>query len=325
MTYQPSVILITGCAGFIGSNATVYLVQKYPDIQFIGVDAMFYCADMKNLEDVIDKPNFTFIKADFTELDRMKEIFTQYHPDTILHYGASSHVDLSFTNSLEFTRNNVFGTHVLLEVSKQVGCVKRFIHVSTDEVYGSKNTISTEESTLDASNPYSATKVGAEALAKSYYHSFKLPVIITRGNNVYGPRQYPEKCIPVFILRLLSGRKCQIHGNGRQMRSFQHVEDTVRAFETILFHGKVGEIYNIGSQVDYTILEVAERIIKLLKPNEHIENWLETSQDRPFNDVRYFISSDKLRNLGWTSDVHFDVGLIRTVEWYKQNAHRWSI
>jgi len=325
MIYQPCVVVITGCAGFIGSNATVYLVQKYPDIKFIGIDAMFYCADMKNLEDVINKPNFIFIKADFTELHKMKEIFTQYKPDTVIHYGASSHVDLSFTNSLEFTKNNVFGTHVLLEVSKQIGCVKRFIHVSTDEVYGSKNTISTEETTLDASNPYSATKVGAEALAKSYYHSFKFPIIITRGNNVYGPRQYPEKCIPVFILRLLNGKKCQIHGSGSQRRSFQFVDDTVRAFERILFYGKIGEIYNIGSQVDYTILEVAERLIKILKPGEPIENWIENCQDRPFNDIRYFISSDKLMNLGWKPEVHFDDGILKTVEWYKQNAHRWNI
>lgn len=325
MPYQPHVVLITGCAGFIGSNVTVYLVQKYPEIRFIGIDALFYCADVRNFSEIKDNPNFTFIQADFTDMDKMNEVFSQYKPNTVLHYGASTDVGRSFNNSLEFTRNNVVGTHVLLEVTRQQGCVERFILVSTDEIYGSKQTISTEDTSADPSNPYSASKTASEFIAKSYYHSFKLPLIITRGNNVYGPRQHPEKVVPCFIMRLLNGKKCQIQGSGLQKRSFLHVDDTARAFETILFKGSIGEVYNIGTPHEITIIELAERLIKLIKPGEPVENWIEYISDRPFQDLRYFISSEKLNILGWQQAVDFTTGLQKTVDWYRPRVNQWSV
>ena len=238
--YQPHTVLITGCAGFIGSNVTVYLVKKYPEIRFIGLDALFYCGDIRNFSEIKDSPNFTFIHADFTEMDKMNEVFSHYKPDTVLHYGASTDVGRSYVDSLEFTRNNVVGTHVLLEVTRQQGCVRRFIVVSTDEIYGSKQTISTEDTSADPKNPYSSSKTAAEFIAKSYYHSFKLPIIITRGNNVYGKCQYPEKVIPRFILRLLSGQKCQIQGTGLQKRSFLHVDDTCLRIRDDFIQGLCG-------------------------------------------------------------------------------------
>lgn len=323
--YQPHTVLITGCAGFIGSNVTVYLVQKYPAIRFIGLDALFYCGDVRNFSEIKDSPNFTFIHADFTEMDKMNEIFSHYKPDTVLHYGASTDVTRSFVDSLEFTRNNVVGTHVLLEVTRQQGCVRKFVLISTDEIYGSKQSISVEDTSADPKNPYAASKTAAEFIAKSYYYSFKLPLIITRGNNVYGPRQYPEKVIPRFILRLLSGQKCQIQGSGLQKRSFLHVDDTCRAFETILFQGIIGEVYNVGTPHEITILDLAKRLINILKPEELVEDWIEFIEDRNFQDLRYFISSEKLNNLGWHQEIDFTTGLQQTVDWYRPRVNQWVV
>lgn len=322
--YEPKCVLLTGIAGFIGSNVAVYFVRKYPHINFIGLDCISYCSDVNNFIEINTAPNWKFYRCDLLDPDNLDQIFRENQIDTIVHYAAFSHVDASFMNAIEFTRNNVLGTHFLLEHAKKYK-IQRFIHVSTDEVYGSKDAISTEDSTLDPTNPYAATKTCAEYLVKSYYHSFKLPIIISRGNNVYGPKQFPEKIIPKFILRLLSGRKCQIQGSGNQKRSFMHVDDVATAFETLLFRGKIGEIYNIGSTKEYMVLEVAERLIKILKPGEDINSWIEFIEDRNFNDHRYFISSQKLINLGWNQQIDFDTGLQMTLDWYQNHQNQWSI
>lgn len=309
-----STILITGCAGFIGFNFTQYMIKKYPKTHFIGIDKLSYCSNLKAIVKLdLDYLNFNFIKCNLLHINALKLIFKDHQIDAVIHFAAYTHVDLSFGNSIKFTKNNVLGTHKLLEVARN-SKVKRFIHVSTDEVYGSKNTVSTEDSVLDPTNPYAATKAGAEHLVKSYYHSYKLPIIITRGNNVYGPYQYPDKLIPIFILNLKQKKKCKIQGSGKQLRSFLHVIDAVKAFECILLKGEISEIYNIGSKDEISVLEIHERLCKKFDLNK--DQYIEYVKDRPFNDHRYTMSSTKLRELGWEQQIRLEEGLKKCIEWY---------
>jgi dTDP-glucose 4,6-dehydratase/UDP-glucose 4,6-dehydratase len=228
----------------------------------------------------------------------------------VIHFAAQSHVQNSFEDSLIFTKDNVLGTHVLLEACRKYGRIKRFIHVSTDEVYGeSMNSVDethkTEHSILCPTNPYAATKAGAELIAQSYNHSYKMPIIITRGNNVYGPNQYPEKIIPRFIKLLKENKKLTIQGKGTSVRAFLHAQDTASAFEAILEKGIIGEIYNIGCDegMEYSVMEVAKILIKMMKNTENYDEWIEYVEDRPFNDQRYYISNQKVKNLGWSIEM----------------------
>ena len=234
----------------------------------------------------------------------------------IIHFAAQSHVQNSFEDSLQYTKDNILGTHTLLECCRKYGKIKKFIHVSTDEVYGeSMNDVNekhkTEHSVLCPTNPYAATKAGAELIAQSYIHSFKMPIIITRGNNVYGENQYPEKLIPKFIKLLKEDKKVTIQGDGSNVRGFLHAYDTARAFEFILEKGKVGEIYNIGcdEKDEYTVMEIAKMLIKLIKKTEDYDKWISYIEDRPFNDKRYYISNQKLKDLGWNISINFSKGL----------------
>lgn len=245
--------------------------------------------------------------------------------DTILHFAAQTHVDNSFGNSFQFTQNNIMGTHVLLESAKTLG-IGRFVHVSTDEVYGEQRLdqeAMDEEQVLEPTNPYAATKAGAEFLAKSYHRSFGMPVIITRGNNVYGPHQYPEKLIPKFINQLMRGRKVTLHGTGQNKRNFLFVEDVARAFEIILFKGKVGLIYNIGGSNERANIDVAKDLIRL-SGYANPEDMMTFVEDRVFNDLRYHINSDRLFELGWREQVSWEEGLQRTFDWYRQNSSRFG-
>jgi len=244
-----------------------------------------------------------------------------------MHFAAQTHVDNSFGNSFQFTQNNIMGTHVLLEAAKLAG-IKRFIHVSTDEVYGEQHAgqdAMLEEQVLEPTNPYAATKAGAEFLAKSYHRSFGMPIIITRGNNVYGPHQYPEKLIPKFINQLMRGNKVTVHGTGENNRNFLFVEDVARAFEVILFKGKVGEIYNVGGSNEITVLEVAKILLTEMGYDEsQHESMMQFVEDRAFNDFRYHINSDRLCQLGWREQVSWMEGLRLTVNWYKENSSRFG-
>jgi len=212
-----------------------------------------------------------------------------------------------------------------MESVKAYGKVRKFIHISTDEVYGevSDDNLGCDEesSLLNPTNPYAATKAGAEFIVRSYAHSFKLPIIITRGNNVYGQCQYPEKVIPRFITQLMNNEKCTIHGQGDSKRNFIHVEDTARAIEAILLHGTIGEVYNIGTSNEYNVSQIANILVNKLKPNEPVENWITYVKDRNFNDRRYNVKAKKLLALGWKEEVKFDEGINRTIEWYKENKH----
>ena len=267
-TYTPKNIMVTGGAGFIASHVVIRIVKAYPQYKVVCLDKMDYCSSLRNLDEVKDEPNFKFIKGNILSADLIKYVLKTEEIDTIIHAAAQTHVDNSFGNSFAFTENNVLGTHVLLESAKLVG-IKRFIHVSTDEVYGSSyqdEPRRREGDTLEPTNPYAATKAAAEAIARSYWYSFKMPVIVTRGNNVFGPHQYPEKIVPKFVRRLVAKQPCCIHGDGSNSRHFIYVGDVAAAFDTLLHSGVDGEVYNIGCEDEYTNLEVAEKIVKMVMP-----------------------------------------------------------
>jgi UDP-glucose 4,6-dehydratase len=324
--YTPKNILITGGAGFIASHVVIQLVRAYPNYKIVCFDKLDYCSSLSNLSAVRDCPNFKFVKGNLLSADLIKYVLESEEIDTILHAAAQTHVDNSFGNSFAFTENNVMGTHVLIECAKSQR-IKRFIHVSTDEVYGSsyaEEPRHVETDALEPTNPYAATKAAAENIVKSYYHSFKMPVIITRGNNVFGPHQYPEKVIPKFVRRLLQGMPCCIHGDGSNSRHFIYVGDVADAFVTILHKGVNGETYNIGCEIEYTNLEVAQKLVRALKPEcKDVNDHIEFVSDRAFNDVRYYISSDKLHKLGWSPKVSFEDGLEKTIEWYAKVSKDW--
>lgn len=338
-----TVILVTGGAGFIGSQYINFIWHKYSHVRIINVDCLYYCSNVLNIDSRIRENaasaaatetksstlRYIFKKinlAGATAVSEMSDLFQSERVTHVVHFAAQSHVQNSFGESLQYTQDNVVGTHNLLEAARQYAKLLLFIHVSTDEVYGesmlnSEERHKTEQSVLCPTNPYAATKAAAELIAQSYYHSFKLPLIITRGNNVFGPNQYPEKLIPKFIQCLREGRKLPVQGDGSQLRSFVHVLDVCRAFDVIINRGKVGEIYNIGSNeaIEYSVLDVAKLLIKIIKgvnicdaTQDSISDfdWIEYVEDRPFNDRRYYISSEKLNRLGWRAQIDFESGLV---------------
>ena len=312
-------LLITGGCGFIGSNFINYYFPKHKDEfdMLINVDAMYYCAAETNvLKEIRDDTKYKLIKSNICNYGCMTHLLKRYNVTHIIHFAAQSHVQNSFEDSIQFTSDNILGTHTLLESSRKYGKIERFIHVSTDEVYGeSMNTVDeqhkTEHSILCPTNPYAATKAGAELIAQSYNHSYNMPIIITRGNNVFGPNQYPEKLIPRFVKLLKENKKVTIQGEGKSVRAFLHVDDVATAFETILEKGKIGEIYNIGCDEDmeYSVLDVAKILIKEIKGTENYDEWIEYVEDRPFNDQRYYISNGKIKDLGWEIKTEFMAGL----------------
>jgi dTDP-glucose 4,6-dehydratase len=317
-------LLITGGCGFIGSNYINYIFEKYHDFNIINIDAMYYCASENNIDEKIkNSERYKLIKGNLCSYDLVYHIINNYKIEYIIHFAAQSHVQNSFEDALQYTQDNIVGTHNLLEAVRKYGKIKKFIHVSTDEVYGEsmieKNeNKKTEESILCPTNPYAATKASAELIAQSYYYSFNMPIIITRGNNVYGPNQYPEKIIPKFIKLLKENNKVTIQGDGSNVRAFIHVYDVVKAFDIILEKGVIGEIYNIGSddKEEYTVRNVAEMLIKKIKNNENYGEYIEYITDRPFNDKRYYISNQKIKNLGWNINENFDEGIDRLVKCY---------
>lgn len=310
-------LLITGGCGFIGSNFINYYFPKNKVNKLVNFDAMYYCANETNVaKDIRESSNYILIKGNLQDFEQVKQILQDHEITHVIHFAAQSHVQDSFTDALRYTNDNIVGTHNLLEASRLYGNLKRFIHVSTDEVYGESMNCEeeqhkTEQSVLCPTNPYAATKGGAELLAQSYNHSFKMPIIITRGNNVYGPNQYPEKLIPRFIEQLKNNEKVTIQGNGSTVRAFLHVYDTARAFECILEKGSNGEIYNIGCDegMEYSVMEVAKILIEKIKDTTDYDKWITYIEDRPFNDQRYYISNQKVRDLGWNITVDFHDGL----------------
>ena len=313
-------LLVTGGCGFIGSNFINHYFPKNKTNKInklVNIDAMYYCANENNvLETIRNNPNYVLIKGNICDENLVTNLLKEHQITHIIHFAAQSHVQNSFEDSIKFTHDNILGTHILLECSRKYGELLKFIHVSTDEVYGeSMNTIEeqhkTEHSILCPTNPYAATKAGAELIAQSYNHSYKMPIIITRGNNVYGPNQYPEKLIPLFIKQLQENKKVTIQGDGSSVRAFLHVSDTAKAFEYILEKGKIGEIYNIGcdEHMEYSVMDIAKILIKKIKQTENFDEWIEYIEDRPFNDKRYYISNSKIKELGWTIDTDLMTGI----------------
>lgn len=307
-------LLVTGGCGFIGSNF-INIIFKKNEYKIINLDAMYYCANEKNIESSIrNNDNYILIKGNTSNKDLVDNILKNYQIEYVVNFAAQSHVQNSFDDSLQFTQDNIIGTHNLLECCRKYNKIKKFIHVSTDEVYGESELDENkkdETSILCPTNPYSASKAGAELLAQSYIHSYKMPIIITRGNNVYGPNQYPEKVIPRFIEQLKNNKKITIQGDGSNLRSFLHSYDTAMAFNIILEKGINGEIYNIGSDcnTEISVLDLGKKLIKMIKNTEDYDVWIDYIEDRPFNDKRYFISNQKLKDLGWEITINFDEGL----------------
>ena len=309
-------ILITGGCGFIGSNFINYYFLKNKDATIVNLDAMYYCANECNVNaNIRSSERYHFIQGNLQSKDLVNYILKQFKINYIIHFAAQSHVQNSFDESMQYTLDNIVGTHTLLEACRKHP-IQKIIHVSTDEVYGESlnDDLKHEASVLIPTNPYAATKAGAELIAMSYIKSYNLPIVITRGNNVYGPNQYPEKLIPRFIQQLNAGEQVTVQGNGSAKRSFLHVDDTCSAFEIILERGVIGEIYNIGTHEEYTVMEVAKLLVKLIKRTESFQSYIKFIDDRPFNDSRYFISNQKLIDLGWEIKIPFSEGIEKLVK-----------
>ncbi|CAF0945149.1 unnamed protein product [Adineta steineri] len=317
-------LLVTGGCGFIGSNFVNHWIKTYPQDSVINVDRLDTCANIGNIEQP-DSPSYKLVVASINNKDLMLHLMKQYDITHVVHFAAQTHVDTSFGNSILFTESNIFGTHCLLEASRIYNKLRKFVHISTDEVYGEWPAGSCHETAvLNPTNPYAATKAAAEFLVKSYGESFKLPYVITRGNNVYGPYQFPEKVIPRFITTIMGNEKMTIHGDGKQVRNFIYVTDTVRAVDCVIRKGKPKMIYNIGSKDEIKVTEIAGILLKLMKPDVKLEDSIVYVKDRYFNDCRYSVMTDALEGLGWKQEVKFDDGIRMTIKWYQENPNHWQ-
>lgn len=320
------VYLITGGAGFIGSNFIRYLSERN-DIRIINVDKLTYAGNANNLQFITCNCEYIFIQEDICNRTEINQIFSSYHPDYVINFAAESHVDRSIKDCQPFIRTNVLGTQVLLQASLYYG-VKKYIQISTDEVYGSldKDGRFVEDSPLLPRNPYAASKASADMLTQAFYHTYGLPMNITRCTNNYGPYQHPEKFIPLIIKKCLEGKNIPIYGNGENIRDWIHVQDHCHAIYTILKKGSVGEIYNIGANNERQNIEIARTIIQYLQDivkdhpmgKQHItEDLIQFVEDRKGHDKRYGINAEKLKKeLGWLPKYHFSEGLKQTVQWY---------
>lgn len=313
-------LLVTGGAGFIGSNFIRYMLRAHPDYNIVNLDSLTYAGNPNNLKDCDSNPRYTFIRGDICDVPLVNTIMQKYAVDNVINFAAESHVDRSIADGSVFVKTNILGTYTLLEASKRQN-VHRFIHISTDEVYGSARLGSFRETDiLTPSSPYSSSKAGSDLLTLSFYTTYDMPVIVTRCTNNYGPYQFPEKLIPLFVTNLIDGKKVPVYGSGRNIRDWIHVEDHCRAVDFLLEKGNSGEIYNIGGENEMTNLEITEKILKLLKKDDSM---IEYVQDRPGHDFRYSLNCTKLRALGWRPSHSFEEGLSETIGWYVQNEWWW--
>src|SRR5579885_734822 len=311
-------ILVTGGAGFIGSAFIRLCLQTDPCIRIVNLDKLTYAGNLENLEPVARNPRYRFVQGDICSEALVGSLLAEERPDAIVHCAAESHVDRSILSPEPVIQTNLQGTFTLLEAARRQG-IGRFVHVSTDEVYGSLDEPleATEEFPLNASSPYSATKAGSDLLARSYFTTYKLPVVITRASNNYGPYQFPEKLIPLMIANALENQPLPVYGDGQQRRDWLYVDDHCRGILAVLRHGQDGEIYNIGGNRSLPNLEVVRRILALTGKPESLIRYV---ADRPGHDRRYALSSEKLmRQTGWRPEVEFETGLAETVRWYREN------
>lgn len=299
-----------------------FLLNKYPDASVVNVDKLTYAGNLDNLKDLIGDRRYAFEKADIADADAVERIFRAHQPEIVLNYAAETHVDRSIQSPRDFIMTDVLGTFTLLEASQRHG-LKRFIQISTDEVFGSTpDGEFSETSPFDPSSPYSASKAGGDHLVRSYWRTFKLPTIVTHSCNFFGPYQYPEKIIPLFITNLLENKKVPVYGAGQQVREWIYVADHCAAIDAVMTKGQIGEVYNIGTGDRLTNLEVTKKILTLLSAGDEM---IEHVADRPGHDLRYAINSAKLRReLDWSPSHTFDQGLASTVRWYRANEPWWK-
>lgn len=311
-------VLVTGGAGFIGSAFVRLLAKTRPDFDILNIDKLTYAGNLENLKPIEGYAKHRFERADICDAAKVGELFTSFAPDAVVHFAAESHVDRSILSPEPVIQTNFFGTFQLLEAAKRQG-VTRFVHVSTDEVYGSIDEPhdADENYPLHASSPYSASKAGSDLLALSYYTTFKLPVVVTRASNNYGPYQFPEKLIPLMISNALEDKQLPIYGDGMQVRDWLYVDDHCRAILAVLEKGRLGEVYNVGGSKALPNIEVVKSILKQTgKP----ESLMTTVKDRPGHDRRYAITTAKLEaETGWKAEMDFDQGLAATIQWYTDN------
>jgi dTDP-glucose 4,6-dehydratase len=312
-------VLVTGGAGFIGSNFVRWAHARHEDWQITTLDKLTYAGRMENLQDVLDSPRHRFVKGDVADAAVAGPLVRD--ADVVVHFAAETHVDRSILAAGEFIHTDVFGTFVLLEAARDATHLRRFVQISTDEVYGSVATgHSRETDELRPRNPYSASKAGADRLAYSYWATYGVPVVITRASNNYGPNQFPEKFIPLFITNAIDERPLPLYGDGLNVRDWLHVDDHCRGIDLLIERGEPGEVYNVGGGNEVPNVELTRRILDL---TERPASLIRRVADRPGHDRRYALDTARLRALGWTPEVPFDAGLAATVDWYRRNEWWW--
>lgn len=316
-------LLVTGGAGFIGSNFICYMLENHPDYTIVNLDKLTYAGNLENLEDVENYPQYHFVKGDIADRPIVESVARQYHIDTIVNFAAESHVDRSILGPAVFIKTNVVGTNTLLEIAKDLS-LEKFLQISTDEVYGSLGPTGkfTEESPLHPNSPYAASKAAADWLALAYHHTYGLPVVITRSSNNYGPYQFPEKLIPLMIANASSGRPLPVYGDGLNVRDWLHVSDNCAAIELVLHKGKAGGTYNISGNNEVKNIDVVKLILKKLNKPESLITFV---KDRLGHDRRYALDASKImRELRWKPKYTFEQGLDETIEWYVSHQSWWK-
>jgi dTDP-glucose 4,6-dehydratase len=319
---QSTTLLVTGGCGFIGSNFVKYILERYPDYTIVNLDKLTYAGNLENLSDIEKHPRYHFVKGDICNRAEVEGCFKQYHIDYVINFAAESHVDRSILGPAIFIETNVAGTNVLLEVAKEHS-VKRFVQISTDEVYGSLGATGkfTEATPLHPNSPYSASKTSADLLVLAYHHTFGMPVVVTRCSNNYGPYQFPEKLIPLMIANALDNKQLPVYGDGKNVRDWLFVWDHCSAIDAVMHRGKLGEIYNVGGNNESANIDIVKLLLqKLGKP----ESLIKYVTDRLGHDRRYAIDASKISTeLGWQPSVTFEEGLAKTVDWYLQHELWW--
>jgi len=314
-------LLVTGGAGFIGSNFVHYLLDKYPDCRVVVYDKLTYAGNLDNLRDIADDPRYGFVQGDICDAEHVAEVVREHKIEAIVNFAAETHVDRSILAAGSFIQTDVYGTHVLLEAVRKFG-LRRMVHVSTDEVYGSVTEGSSEETDkLLPNSPYSASKAGGDLMCRAFFVTYGVPVVVTRGSNNFGPYQYPEKVIPLFTTNALDDKPLPLYGDGQNVRDWLYVLDHCEAIDLMLQKGRDGEVYNVGADRELTNLELTETILGMLgKPRSLIQ----FVEDRPGHDRRYSLDSSKIRELGWQPRFRFEEALEGTVRWYADNRWWWE-
>ena len=319
-------IIVTGGAGFIGSNFVFHMLKAHPDYRIICLDKLTYAGNLSTLEPVMDNPNFRFVKADICDKEAVDKLFEEEKPDIVVNFAAESHVDRSIENPQIFLETNILGTSVLMDASRKHG-VKRYHQVSTDEVYGDlpldrPDLFFTESTPIHTSSPYSSSKAGADLLVLAYYRTYGLPVTISRCSNNYGPYHFPEKLIPLMIIRALHDESLPVYGDGLNVRDWLYVEDHCKAIDLIIHEGKVGEVYNVGGHNEMANIDIVKLILKELGKSEDLITYV---TDRAGHDRRYAIDPTKIHNdLGWLPETKFADGIVKTIKWYLDNEAWWQ-